>query len=600
MDWTNVSDTRTVDLAIIRLPATVPVTDPSYGGPVLINPGGPGGSGVGMALKQGRLIQTIVSAPTSKHNSTEEATATGKHFDVMSFDPRGVNNTTPSFNCFMSSVQMYASELESAANSALESSDAAFGIEWARQRALADVCSKRALESGIGEFVTTPSVARDMIEMIERAGQWREKEAEKLLAASSHGSTSKFKLWPGSAAQNAIATAENAQSAVLERTKYVPDQEKLQYWGFSYGTILGATLSAMFPSRISRAVLDGVCDSFDYMKGGWLTNLQDTDMQIIKFGEYCWLGGPENCALYSPDGPAAIVDTFAQIIADLKANPIGVPAQDGRPPEVATNSDLKQLFMTSSYNPTRYFHSLAKTMNEVRQGNATGLVQGRLEKRKFIEEGTSIECKEQGPYSQACFDASKAWDISHAQPILCTDADDQTNMTKAEYWEYVEELMGQSRLLGDVWGRIRLPCTQWNIRPKWRYTGPYTAQTAHPILFVSNTADNVTPLRNAIRMARGFPGSTILQQDSEGHCSSSAVSMCTAKAIRRYFQTGELPASPGGKEEDGEYRGEGKVSQICTPDRRPLDGFSEEDDPTLPKGETDGELWRALVAANRD
>lgn len=83
-------------------------------------------------------------------------------------------------------------------------------------------------------------------------------------------------------------------------------------------------------------------------------------------------------------------------------------------------------------------------------------------------------------------------------------------------------------------------------------------------------------------MSAGFPSSRILRQDSEGHCSISAPSLCTARAIRRYFQSGELPE-------------EGKV---CVADRRPLDGFSEEGWPVYPyeTGEgKDEEIWGALV-----
>ena len=37
--------------------------------------------------------------------------------------------------------------------------------------------------------------------------------------------------------------------------------------GMSYGTLLGATLAAMFPDRIGRMVLDGVLNPHEYYNG---------------------------------------------------------------------------------------------------------------------------------------------------------------------------------------------------------------------------------------------------------------------------------------------------------------------------------------------
>lgn len=39
MDWQNVSDNRIVSIAFVKLEATVPVTDPTYGGAIVLNPG---------------------------------------------------------------------------------------------------------------------------------------------------------------------------------------------------------------------------------------------------------------------------------------------------------------------------------------------------------------------------------------------------------------------------------------------------------------------------------------------------------------------------------------------------------------------------------
>ena len=42
-------------------------------------------------------------------------------------------------------------------------------------------------------------------------------------------------------------------------------------------------------------------------------------------------------------------------------------------------------------------------------------------------------------------------------------------------------------------------------------------------------------------MSARFPGSSLIIQDSAGHCSSSMPTPCTLKHAREYFQTGALP-----------------------------------------------------------
>ncbi|KAH0391300.1 hypothetical protein KCU89_g14670, partial [Aureobasidium melanogenum] len=329
----------------------------------------------------------------------------------------------------------------------------------------------------------------------------------------------------------------------------------VQYWGISYGTVIGATLADMYPDRVQRMILDGVVDSFDYYQGTLTTTFQDTDLELDKFAEYCWRGGPDNCPLYHKDGPNSIDQRFSAITQNLKRNPIGVPGTDEFSPDLVTYGDLKNIFALVSYTPLVLFNLLATIMAELENGNATALAEGRRQQSSKLARGVSKECRRDGPYSDACNPYfMHDTDDMISMGVLCSDAKPQTDMTKEQYWHYMQDEMKESEMLGDIGAIKRLFCTQWHARPKWSYTGHLNATTAHPILFIGNTIDNVTPIRNAFKMSKGFSGSTVLRLDTEGHSSGASVSLCTTKAVRTYFQTGKLP----------------KEGTVCLPNRVPL------------------------------
>ncbi|KAK5114140.1 hypothetical protein LTR62_002710 [Meristemomyces frigidus] len=581
MDWQGNSSeaNKTVEIAVIKIEATVPVTDPTYGGAVVLNPGGPGGSGIGQVQRGGKHVRTVLSAGPG----AEEDTA--KHYDIIGFDPRGVSNTRPLLTCFPDRIEAAVYGIEEEAHGYMGSSDKAFDNAWASKRAVADGCSKRAAEEGVAKHMSTAPVARDIVEIFERHGEWREQEAKNLLSE-----------------QTTLNTAEKTE--VLRRTAWRKNQEKLQYWGFSYGTVLGATLTAMYPDRINRAVLDGVADSHDYMAGGWATNLRDTDMIWTKLADYCWQGGKKNCPVWHEDGPAVIAQNLAVTLQDLQQNPIGVPQTKSSGPALITANDFARLIFAVVYNPLKIFPLLVQVLHDLSTRNGTSLANwAHTQRPAGLNEPLSDQCSNDGPYSPACFERDAdpkggiiSWDATYA--IACSDASStRVNDTKAEFATYVDLLTSQSRLIGAAWAGIMLPCTAWHARAHWRYEGDFHARTAEPILFVGNSIDPVTPLYNAFMMAKGYKGAGVLHQNSEGHCTYGSVSLCSGRAIRRYFQSGELPGKIGGLK-DEEWAGFGL---LCEPDLLPLGGYDGEGPgvPDMPKGEEDEELWKALVGLNR-
>ncbi|MFE9913396.1 alpha/beta hydrolase [Streptomyces clavifer] len=79
LDWRNRNGPK-ISLALSRLPATDP---DNRIGPLLFNPGGPGGSG----------LQAVAYSPLLA--GAPEFTTLREHFDIVGFDPRGVGASTP-------------------------------------------------------------------------------------------------------------------------------------------------------------------------------------------------------------------------------------------------------------------------------------------------------------------------------------------------------------------------------------------------------------------------------------------------------------------------------------------------------------------------
>lgn len=344
----------------------------------------------------------------------------------------------------------------------------------------------------------------------------------------------------------------------------------------------------MHPDKIHRFVLDGNMDPADHYAGGFEHSLQDADKIVTKHSEYCHEAGPGKCPLYNDTSAEAIEARFTSIMLSLKTNPIAVPLPGSLGPEILTYGDIHLSLLGSVYLPYALAEQFWRLLPALESGNTSHPKLLNLAKGK---QSTMTPASLPGA-ELGCDASSGAGDINSCLPyhawagafatVSCMDAGGgPSSLTREAFSAHRAKLAAQSRWVSPTWIRNKLMCQGINTRPAWRPSLTFEKQewdnTSYPLLIIGNSYDAATPLANAQRVSRElFPGSVVLRQDSEGHCSHATPSLCTAKVVREYFQTGRLP-EPG---------------TVCQPDTKPFLGCVREGGCHF-EGD-DARLWEAL------
>ncbi|KAK7442764.1 hypothetical protein VKT23_016011 [Stygiomarasmius scandens] len=330
---------------MVKLPAKVEGAE--YGGPIFTNPGGPGGSGVGDILTSGKVYQNM----------------TGTQFDIIGFDPRDVNMTTPTVSAFETAEEgrAFAPDVIGDLNSTAD----ALSLAWASYQSYGQAAQSRDV-NGTLNFVSTADVARDMLAMMNALGQ-----------------------------------------------------DKLQYYGISYGTYLGQVFATMFPDRVGRMVIDGkkftqslidqvieiihagVVDSEAYLASDWGTLTQDMDKLMQAFFESCHSVGPELCPFYAST-PSEIASNLDAIYDSLRVQPL--PVLSGDTVAVFTYDNLRSIIWESTVSPFTGFPTIASILAQLSQGNATGLATDTPISDDIVNQGeafTAIHCSDANPLNSS-------------------------------------------------------------------------------------------------------------------------------------------------------------------------------------------------------
>ncbi|KAJ7041515.1 TAP-like protein-domain-containing protein [Mycena alexandri] len=302
-------------------------------------------------------------------------------------------------------------------------------------------------------------------------------------------------------------------------------QEKLQYWGISYGSVPGATFAAMFPDKVGRVVIDGVLDMEAWYFANLTNEMVDIDTGVQMFADGCFAAGPDDCAFYAPSS--------AQITANLESvrtNPIPVITPISY--NVFSYSSLKNTIFDSLAEASSLFQVLAEGLADLAKGNASTIYTAFIETPPFECAADFNSTSPPIPFHENVFEVMVSISCGDAVPV---------NDTVLELQKFYSEGQKVSNF-ADLGTDLRVWCAGWKVYREGRFAGPFgAANTSFPLLVIGNTVDPVTPILGAEKPAKAFPGSVLLTLDAVAHTSVNAPSTCVFGYLRQYFVNGTLP-----------------------------------------------------------
>ncbi|MGW7364770.1 alpha/beta hydrolase [Streptomyces sp. NPDC054841] len=311
-----------------------------------------------------------------------------------------------------------------------------------------------------------------------------------------------------------VGTSNAARDMDLMRQ--VLGDDKLHYFGISYGTELGGVYAHLFPKNVGRAVFDAVVDPTGNPEQASLGQTQGFQLALTNFAKDCVARG-DACKLPGST-PEEIQQFIVDLLARLEKQPI--PALGDRElTETQATSGIAQALYSKKFWPL-----LEQGLDEADGGDGALLLT-----LSDVMNGRNQE----GQYSN--IQAANA-------AINCVDFKERYSLeqTKAK----LPEFHAASPVFGDYLGWGLMSCSQWPVPGQWD-TPDVSAPGAAPILVIGNTGDPATPYAGAKAMAEelGKGVGIELTYEGEGHGAYSSGSACVKTAVDQYLLDGKVPAA---------------------------------------------------------
>jgi pimeloyl-ACP methyl ester carboxylesterase len=300
----------------------------------------------------------------------------------------------------------------------------------------------------------------------------------------------------------ALHVGTNNSARDIDLLRDALGEDRTSYFGFSYGSELGATWATLFPTTVRAAVLDGASDPDADSLESSVQQLTGFEASLETFLAQC--SADPSCAFHS-DGRAA--EEFDALIASLDADP--VPTRPGRPQAnlaVAINGVIQAMYSEG------YWPRLARALASARSGDGSGLLDLH------------------DSYYQRYPDGTYGNELEAFQTISCADTDERRTVAEEDasvslFREVAPRLVPE----GSTGGYF---CTFFPTAgdPRIEITG----EGAGPIVVIGTTGDPATPLTSTMAMADALEDGRLVVVEAEQH-TGYGVNDCVVDLVSDYL-----------------------------------------------------------------
>jgi pimeloyl-ACP methyl ester carboxylesterase len=305
-----------------------------------------------------------------------------------------------------------------------------------------------------------------------------------------------------------VSTQDTARD--MDEIRKALGEDKISYFGFSYGSQLGATYATMFPSHVRAMTIDGATDP----NAGYVESTKQQVVGLERGLQAMLADCAKNaaCAFHHNGNPQAAYDA---LMTKLQTDPLPSP-EANRPP---IGLGIAIYAVVSGLYVQQFWPVVTRALAAAERGDGSGLLDLYDSYVERQSDGT--------------------WTNTFEDLIAINCVDDPGPLDPSFPDTFAAQLRSLSPHFGD-WAAYSYSCIYWPApqKPPIKITGA----GAGPIVVVGTTGDPITPIESTKAMAAALEHGILVTVQADQH-TGYGVNRCIVDAVDQYLISQTLPAT---------------------------------------------------------